>query len=219
MSTWGALRPTETVPLTFFAPPHASSGLQHRVQRSGPLNPSGGITGQGVPPEPPWARPPKPGGLGWNWSLGKTAHFTGTEALPFVIPHRGTKLGTLAQRWGMGGRVVEPITHTRTGSKTKGNSNFSSSPCGCECSNSIPSACGVMPEAEGTTPRPQGGESSEQSQNPNCCVAIGLSGGSSGALSHECDALIPNIPIPFWSKPQMQSQTPELPRQTQKPET
>ena len=98
----GALRPTETVPLTFLAPPHASSTLQHRVQRTGPLNPSGGITGQGVPPEPPWARPPKPGGLGWNWSLGKTAHFAGTEALPSVIPHKGTKLGTLAQRWGMG---------------------------------------------------------------------------------------------------------------------
>ena len=84
-----------------------------------------GITGQGVSPKPPWARPPKPGGLGWNWSLGKIAHFTGREALPCVIPHRGTKLGTLAQRWGMGGRVVEPITHTRTGSKTKGHNNFS----------------------------------------------------------------------------------------------
>ena len=32
--------------------------------------------GQGVPPEPPWARPPKPSSLGWNWSLGKRAHVT-----------------------------------------------------------------------------------------------------------------------------------------------
>ena len=42
-------------------------------------------------------------GLGWNWSLGKTAQFAETEALPSVIPHGGTKLGTLTQRWGMGG--------------------------------------------------------------------------------------------------------------------
>ena len=139
MSTWGGLRPTEAVPLTSFAPPHASSELPHKVQRSGPLNPSRGIRGQGVPPEPAWARPRMPGSLGWNGSLGKTAHFTGTEALPSVIPHEGSKLGTLAQRWGMGGRVVEPITHIHTGSKSRGKGNFSS--------NSIPSACGVMPES------------------------------------------------------------------------
>ena len=97
--------------------PHASSGLQHRVQRSGPLNPSGGNTGQGAPPEPPWARPPKPGGLGWHGSLGKTAHFAGTEALPSVIPHGGTKLGTLPQRWGMGqgGRTNHAHAHRQQG--------------------------------------------------------------------------------------------------------
>ena len=32
-----------------------------------------------MPPEPPWARPPKLRGLGWIWAVGKTAHFSGTE--------------------------------------------------------------------------------------------------------------------------------------------
>ena len=92
---------TEMVPLTFFNTPGPSIQAVCATRTSmGP--------------------PPKPGSLGWNWPLGKTAHFAGTEALPDMIPHGGTKLGTLAQRWGMGARVVEPITHTRTGSKTKG---------------------------------------------------------------------------------------------------
>ena len=26
--------------------------------------------------------PPKPGGLGWSWTLGKTAHFAGTKLFP-----------------------------------------------------------------------------------------------------------------------------------------
>ena len=72
-----------------------------------------------MPPEPPWARPPKLRGLGWIWALGKTAHFAGTEALPPVIPHMGTKLGALARRKGLGCGVAEPNTHTRTGSRTK----------------------------------------------------------------------------------------------------
>ena len=42
----------------------------------------GEIQEQGkVPPESPWARPPKLS-LGWIWALGKTAHFSGTQALP-----------------------------------------------------------------------------------------------------------------------------------------
>ena len=71
-----------------------------------------------MPPEPPWARPPKQGSLGWIWALGKTAHFSGTQALPPVIPHEGTKLGP-SQRWGMGW-PYQTHTHTRTGSETKG---------------------------------------------------------------------------------------------------
>ena len=100
-------------------------GSSTEFNAPGPSSRAGVLQGRVCHPNLHGPAPPKPGGLGWNWSLGKTAHFTGTEALPSVIPHRGTKLGTLAQRWGMGGRVVEPITHTRTGSKTKGNSNFS----------------------------------------------------------------------------------------------
>ena len=66
-----------------------------------------------VPPEPPWARPPKLRGLGWIWALGKTAHFAGTEALPLVIPHTGTKLGALARRkgWARGGRTKHAHNH------------------------------------------------------------------------------------------------------------
>ena len=67
--------------------------------------------GRDVPPEPPWARPPKQGGLGWKWTLGKTAHFAGTKLVPSMILHRSTKLGTLAQRRGMGVGMVE---QTRT---------------------------------------------------------------------------------------------------------
>ena len=46
--------------------------------------------------------PPKLRGLGWIWAVGKTAHFAGTEALPPVIPHTGTKLVALARRMGLG---------------------------------------------------------------------------------------------------------------------
>ena len=75
-----------------------------------------------VPPEPPWARPPKQSSLGWIWALGKTAHFSGTQALPPVIPHKGTKPGAPSQRWGMGWWSHQTHKHTRTGSATKGKS-------------------------------------------------------------------------------------------------
>ena len=65
-----------------------------------------------APPEPPWARPPRTGSLGWIWALGTTAHFSGTRALPPAIPHKGTKLGM--------GWSYQTHTHTRTGSETKG---------------------------------------------------------------------------------------------------
>ena len=52
--------------------------------------------------------PAKLGSLGWTWALGKTVHFSGTEALPHVIPHMGSKLGTPAQRWAMKKHVAAP---------------------------------------------------------------------------------------------------------------
>ena len=81
VTTWGALRPAETVPLAFFAPPPASSGLRAEFNAPGSAVRAWGL-GRDVPPEPPWARPPKPGSLGWNWTLGKTAHFAGTKLFP-----------------------------------------------------------------------------------------------------------------------------------------
>ena len=74
--------------------------------------------GKKVPPEPPAQ-------LGLDWALGKTARFAGTEALPTVIPHTGTKLGALARRKGLVCGVAEPNTHICTGSKTKGKSTLS----------------------------------------------------------------------------------------------
>ena len=45
MSTRSAFQPTQTVPLAFFAPPRASSGLRCRLQRSGPPQSEPGIWG------------------------------------------------------------------------------------------------------------------------------------------------------------------------------
>ena len=98
-TAWGALRPTETFP------PAISSllGLRHwgnpaRDRRSEPLNPSWekrhpNLHGPAPPSRAAWV------GFG---HLGKTAHFTGTETLPLAIPHKGTKLGALARRQGLG---------------------------------------------------------------------------------------------------------------------
>ena len=115
---WGALRPNGNIPSRPSVFVIESSTLRAPQSKQAK-----------VPPEPPWARPPKLGGLGWIWALGKTAHFAGTEALPPVIPHTGTKLGALAQRKGLGCRVAEPNTHTRTGSKTKGKKHAQLIPC------------------------------------------------------------------------------------------
>ena len=67
--------------------------------------------GRDVPPEPPLASLPKPGGFGWNWN----SPLRRNKALPSMIPHRSTKLGTLAQRRGIeGGMVEQTRTHART---------------------------------------------------------------------------------------------------------
>ena len=108
--------------------------------------------------------PPKPGGLGWDtW---QDSPLRRNKALPSMIPHRSTKLGTLAQRRGIGGGMVEQTrthTHTHThstGSEIKGKSTFNWCPCGCKCSNSVPLACGEMPDAEGIPLRPKGSANS-----------------------------------------------------------
>ena len=116
-TAWGALRPTETFPPAISSPLR----LRHwrdpaRVRRSEPLSPSWekrhpNLHGPASPSRAAWV------GFG---HLGKTAHFTGTETLPLAIPHKGTKLGALARRQGLGCGVVVPNTHTRTGSKTLG---------------------------------------------------------------------------------------------------
>ena len=73
---------------------------------------------------------PSIGGLAWIWALGKTAHLSGTEALPPVTPRTGALswgnwLGERA--WGcLGCGVAEPNMHARTGSKTKGNNKLMS---------------------------------------------------------------------------------------------
>ena len=101
---WGALRPKGNVPSRhLFPPPFSSSG---RSGKSSTLRAPQSKQAK-VPTEPPWARPPDLRALGWNWALGKTAHFSGTEALPLVIPHTGIKLGALARTvgeraWGPG---------------------------------------------------------------------------------------------------------------------
>ena len=104
----GALRPTETFPPDLlFPPPRTSLG---RSSESSTLRAPQSEKGK-VPPEPPWARPPKLS-LGWIWALGKTAHFSGTQALPPVIPHKGTKLGAPCLRDGAwGGRTKHTRTH------------------------------------------------------------------------------------------------------------
>ena len=109
----GALRPTETFPPDLlFPPPRTSLG---RSSKSSTLRAPQSEKGK-VPPEPPWVRPPKLS-LGWIWALGKTAHFSRTQALPHVISHKSTKLGAPSQRWGMGWSY-RTHTHTRTGSET-----------------------------------------------------------------------------------------------------
>ena len=64
--------------------------------------------------------PPPQAELGLDLGT-KTAHFSETQALFPVIPHKGTKLGPASQRWGMGWSY-QAHTHTRTGSETKGKS-------------------------------------------------------------------------------------------------
>ena len=71
------------VPLTFFAPPHASSEL-------GRVSPQARRLGSEL--------------VTWQDS---PFHRNRSSSLG---DHRGTKLGTRAQRWA-GGKVVEPITH------------------------------------------------------------------------------------------------------------
>ena len=113
---WGALRPNRNVPSRhLFPPPFVIGKIRQQFDA-----PSPSIQAGKSAPELPWACPPKLRGLGWIWALGKTAHFAGTEALPPVIPHTGTKLGALARRKGLGCGVAEPNTQTRTGSRTKG---------------------------------------------------------------------------------------------------
>ena len=109
---WGALRPSGNVPSRHLFPPPFSSS-----RRSGKI------------PSIQAGKSATRTSMGWIWALGKTAHFAGTEALPHVIPHTGTKLGALAQRKGLGCRVAEPNTHTRTGSKTKGKKHAQLIPC------------------------------------------------------------------------------------------
>ena len=60
-------------------------------------------------------------GLGWNWSLGKTAGFAELKAVPPVIPHRSTRLGVQAQRRTV--YLAGPQTHTRTGGRPRGPSS------------------------------------------------------------------------------------------------
>ena len=110
MSTWGALRPAETVPLAFFAPPHASSGLRCRVQRSGPRNPSLGF-GEGCATRTSMGPPPQAGRLGLELDTWQDSPLRRNKALPSMTPHRSTKQETLAQRRGIGGGMVE---QTRT---------------------------------------------------------------------------------------------------------
>ena len=53
-------------------------------------------------------------GLGWNWSLGKTASFSGLKAVPHVIPHRSTRLGVQAQaKDSLPSRFTHAHTHRR----------------------------------------------------------------------------------------------------------
>ena len=80
-----------------------------------------------TPPEHGRAPPSRAAWVGFR-HLGKTAHFTGTETLPPVSPHKGTKLGALARRQGLGCGVVVPNAHARTGSKTKGKKTSSANP-------------------------------------------------------------------------------------------
>ena len=56
--------------------------------------------------------PPKLGGLGWIGHLARQPSSSPCD------PSHSTMLGGLARRMGLGCRVAEPNTHTRTGSKT-----------------------------------------------------------------------------------------------------
>ena len=135
---WRALRPNGNVPSRHvFPPPSSSSG---RSGKSSTLRAPQSKQGK-VPAEPPWARVR---GLGWIWALGKAAHFAGTEALPPVIPHTGTKLGALARRKGLGCRVAEPNTQLI--------------PCWlCKLKQYSPGvACVAVPVTTGTTPDQKG---------------------------------------------------------------
>ena len=143
VSTWGALRPTETVPSGFLCPSAYVIGLR----QGSPLRAlQSELAIGGRMCHRTSMGPPKPGGLGLNWTLGKPAHFAATTLFP-MIPHRGTKLGTLAQRRGMGGRGGRRKTHTHThstGSETKGKGTFRTL--------NTPLPCWAMPDAEAITP-------------------------------------------------------------------
>ena len=86
MSTWGPLRRTATVPLAFFAPPHASSGSGAEFNAPGPAVRAWDL-GRDVPPEPPWARPPsrvlswgaQRQGIGGGMVEQTRTHSTGSE--------------------------------------------------------------------------------------------------------------------------------------------
>ena len=114
MSTWGALRLTETVPLALFAPPHASSGLRCRVQRSGTLDPSRGL-GERCTTRTSMGPPPQAGRLALELDTWQDSPHRRNKALPSMIPHRSTKLGTLAQGEGSN-KHAHPHS---TGSETK----------------------------------------------------------------------------------------------------
>ena len=150
--SWGALHPRkQSLSPAFFVPPHASSGLWWRVQRSGPINRAWEL-GRDVPPEPPRAHRPKPRGSGWNRTLGKLAHFAATKALPSMIPHRSTtKLRWLRDgAWGTG--VVEQThTHAQHRQRDKGRKHFQLMPLWLQMLTHCPLVV-AMHDAAGPTP-------------------------------------------------------------------
>ena len=66
--------------------------------------------GKDVPPEPPC----QAGRLGLGLDTWQDSPLRRNKALPSMIPHRSTQLGTLAQRRGIRGRDGRTNTHTRT---------------------------------------------------------------------------------------------------------
>ena len=154
MSTWGALRPAESRngPSRLLCPSACVIGTPVQSSTLRARNPSLGF-GEGCATRTSIGLPPQAGRLGLELDTWQDSPLRRNQALPSMIPHRSTKLGTLAQRRGIEGGVVE---QTRTAPAARLRAKAHSADALAAVNTRTVSKGGEMPDAEGIPLRPRG---------------------------------------------------------------